>query len=569
MTKVNYPCMKLLLVVFAFQWNGTAALSQSTCGEVKLAYGSSECCGSDTAGNDASCFVEATSMSNDVGALKTRTHDLEIYTGVNFGECASVLDTTSDLSAFTWRSNMTIPHTAPDGTTVHFEGETTIGCFSAPTVGLSGVPACPDLLGNEFVSKDAFRKPCESMALYGIEPGMKVADLGVIAGYWLPFFAQAVGALGKVYYGNQPVVSKNDVPWYVHKSLMVRDAAHETGVVGADGLWSSSASVLTDMNAKDREVFRRWYNQIIEHASYDRTDLGEYTKWIYDYDAQVAEVAAKSSTSTGAPVLPIQGLNDADGERTFHFGDDQGKLDRIFYQYTYNRQIGSPFWGPDENGNSQFKAIHDALKPGGKLFVVDFSNGEGSANTADRSMAYCSGVHGFDLSACNMTTIRNENKWDEWKYISVRSGACTPDPSFSAVPVTLPTPYNAFGQSIYYEAGGDSRYFNTATEMFGISGINGGLTSPWSKSQPESPFVDPGVAMPFPPANVPCPKKFTGRVDARVPWTEAMEEGGFESCRMRSQLHDARDDNMDFYLDAKHFYVRDRFVLECTKASSN
>lgn len=47
--------------------------------------------------------------------------------------------------------------------------------------------------------RDAARKPAETLAFYGIKPGMTVAELVTSRGYFTGVLAEAVGASGKVY----------------------------------------------------------------------------------------------------------------------------------------------------------------------------------------------------------------------------------------------------------------------------------------------------------------------------------------------------------------------------------
>ena len=51
----------------------------------------------------------------------------------------------------------------------------------------------------EDVKRDDGRKPAETMAFYGIKPGMKVAELMTTKGYFTAVLAETVGDTGKVY----------------------------------------------------------------------------------------------------------------------------------------------------------------------------------------------------------------------------------------------------------------------------------------------------------------------------------------------------------------------------------
>lgn len=62
---------------------------------------------------------------------------------------------------------------------------------------------------------DAGRKPAELVAFAGIEPGMKVAELGAGGGYTTEILARAVGPTGVVYGHNTPWILEKfaDKPW--------------------------------------------------------------------------------------------------------------------------------------------------------------------------------------------------------------------------------------------------------------------------------------------------------------------------------------------------------------------
>jgi predicted methyltransferase len=62
---------------------------------------------------------------------------------------------------------------------------------------------------------DAGRKPDLMLAFFGIQPGMKVAELGVGGGYTSELLARVVGPTGKVYGQNSPMILEKfaNVPW--------------------------------------------------------------------------------------------------------------------------------------------------------------------------------------------------------------------------------------------------------------------------------------------------------------------------------------------------------------------
>ncbi len=52
------------------------------------------------------------------------------------------------------------------------------------------------------VKRDGGRKPAQTMAFFGVKPGMKVADLAATKGYFTAVLAEVVGPTGKVYAQN-------------------------------------------------------------------------------------------------------------------------------------------------------------------------------------------------------------------------------------------------------------------------------------------------------------------------------------------------------------------------------
>ena len=62
---------------------------------------------------------------------------------------------------------------------------------------------------------DAGRKPELMLAFFGIQPGMKVAEIGAGGGYTSELLARVVGPTGKVYAQNSPMILEKfaNVPW--------------------------------------------------------------------------------------------------------------------------------------------------------------------------------------------------------------------------------------------------------------------------------------------------------------------------------------------------------------------
>jgi len=62
---------------------------------------------------------------------------------------------------------------------------------------------------------DAGRKPGQMLAFFGIQPGMKVAEIGAGGGYTSELLARVVGPAGKVYGQNSPLILEKfaNVPW--------------------------------------------------------------------------------------------------------------------------------------------------------------------------------------------------------------------------------------------------------------------------------------------------------------------------------------------------------------------
>jgi predicted methyltransferase len=62
---------------------------------------------------------------------------------------------------------------------------------------------------------DAGRKPALTLAFFDIRPGMRVAEIGAGGGYTSELLARVVGATGKVYAQNSPLILEKfaNVPW--------------------------------------------------------------------------------------------------------------------------------------------------------------------------------------------------------------------------------------------------------------------------------------------------------------------------------------------------------------------
>jgi len=62
---------------------------------------------------------------------------------------------------------------------------------------------------------DAGRHPAETLAFFGIKPGMRVAEIGAAGGYTSELLARTVGPTGVVYAQNSPAILKRfaEEPW--------------------------------------------------------------------------------------------------------------------------------------------------------------------------------------------------------------------------------------------------------------------------------------------------------------------------------------------------------------------
>lgn len=70
---------------------------------------------------------------------------------------------------------------------------------------------------------DGGRKPDQMLAFFGIQPGMKVAEIGAGGGYTTELLSRVVGPAGKVYGQNSPFILEKfaNVPWTARLSKPV------------------------------------------------------------------------------------------------------------------------------------------------------------------------------------------------------------------------------------------------------------------------------------------------------------------------------------------------------------
>jgi predicted methyltransferase len=108
---------------------------------------------------------------------------------------------------------------------------------------------------------DASRRPEQWMALYGIKPGMKVADLSAGGGYTTELLARIVGPEGKVYSQNGPAFlnrfPKAGDAW--HKRLEAPALKNVTAIVEA----FDSPKVLPADGALDAVIINLNYHDLV------------------------------------------------------------------------------------------------------------------------------------------------------------------------------------------------------------------------------------------------------------------------------------------------------------------
>ncbi|MEP7051206.1 MAG: SAM-dependent methyltransferase [Pseudomonadota bacterium] len=100
---------------------------------------------------------------------------------------------------------------------------------AAPTTSAAATPAEAAVVVPDYVTAavtapdrspddralDAGRKPDQMLAFFGIQPGMKVAEIGAGGGYTSELLSRVVGPTGKVYGQNSPMILEKfaNVPW--------------------------------------------------------------------------------------------------------------------------------------------------------------------------------------------------------------------------------------------------------------------------------------------------------------------------------------------------------------------
>jgi predicted methyltransferase len=84
----------------------------------------------------------------------------------------------------------------------------------SPADPIASALAAPDRSSDDR-ALDAGRKPGETLAFFGIAPGMRVAELGAGGGYTTELLARIVGASGKVYAQNSKIILERfaEKPW--------------------------------------------------------------------------------------------------------------------------------------------------------------------------------------------------------------------------------------------------------------------------------------------------------------------------------------------------------------------
>ena len=89
----------------------------------------------------------------------------------------------------------------------------TVATIDVPP-GVRGAVDTPDRIVADR-TLDAGRKPAETLAFFGIAPGMRVAELGAGTGYTAELLARIVGPTGSVYAQNTPFILKRfaEAPW--------------------------------------------------------------------------------------------------------------------------------------------------------------------------------------------------------------------------------------------------------------------------------------------------------------------------------------------------------------------
>jgi predicted methyltransferase len=92
---------------------------------------------------------------------------------------------------------------------------------SAPVTAAPTIPAYvsaavdADDRSSDDKALDAGRKPAQTLAFFGIQPGMKVAEIGAAGGYTTELLSRVVGPTGEVFGQNSPLILEKfaNVPW--------------------------------------------------------------------------------------------------------------------------------------------------------------------------------------------------------------------------------------------------------------------------------------------------------------------------------------------------------------------
>ncbi len=111
------------------------------------------------------------------------------------------------------------PSSAPIGSAT--PGATTAATANVPAAVRAAVDASDRSADDRAL--DAGRKPDQMLAFFGIEPGMKVAEIGAGGGYTSELLSRVVGPTGKVYAQNSPFILEKfaNVPWTARLSKPV------------------------------------------------------------------------------------------------------------------------------------------------------------------------------------------------------------------------------------------------------------------------------------------------------------------------------------------------------------
>ncbi len=84
-------------------------------------------------------------------------------------------------------------------------------------------------------ARDADRKPAEVLAFFGIEPGMKVAEMMAGSGWYAEILAEAIGPEGRLYVHNSPFVLQRFAEKPLTERLARMKAVHVTRLDGDPG----------------------------------------------------------------------------------------------------------------------------------------------------------------------------------------------------------------------------------------------------------------------------------------------------------------------------------------------